>query len=273
MNEFCDNPHCDNPGVKEVPVSVKRASDQVRTLCAPCEEAYTWGLQHGQMAAEFGRVNAFLKEGGFILLAENREDPNRGAPLEAWAYSGELNFDTATPMTFGLGANLTDAIGALDHHLTGQHAPSGLSMRFRPAMLRANDRELATILAALRFHQAENLQGSGEILDRAIGEIATDTGKLTPLDFHEVEDLCEKLNCGEFRSPAGLTIEPPHEDSGDEPLFRVVYAIDLNAVSPAEAARQTHGIMADPESQPPVLEVIDHSGKAVSIDLSEERPA
>ena len=76
-------------------------------------------------------------------------------------------------------------------------------------MLLANDRELATILAALRFHQAENLQGMGEILDQAIREIATDTGKLTPLDFHEVEDLCEKLNCGESQGQAGLTIEPP----------------------------------------------------------------
>jgi len=158
-------------------------------------------------ALEFGRVNGFLREGGFILLAENKEDPNCGAPLEAWAYHGDLNFDTATPMTFGLGANLTDAIGALDHQLTGQHAPPGPSLKCRPAMLLVNDRELATILAALRFHQAENLQGMGEILDQAIREIATDTGKLTLLDFHEVEDLCEKLNCSESQGQAGL---PPN---------------------------------------------------------------
>ena len=175
MNECCDNPHCDN---------------------------------HGGTAVEFGRVNAFLQAGGFILLAENKEDPDRGAPLEAWAYCGALDLDTAAPITFGLGANLTDAIGALDHHLTGRHATPGPSMKCRPAMLLANDRELATILAALRFHQAENLQGAGEILDQAIEEIATDTGKLTPLDFHEVEDLCEKLNCGESQGQAGLTIEP-----------------------------------------------------------------
>jgi len=52
-----------------------------------------------------------------------------------------------------------------------------------------------------------------------------------------------------------------------------VYVIDVNAASPIEAARQTHRTMTDPDSQPPVLEVIDHKGKAVSIDLSQEAPA
>jgi DNA-binding Xre family transcriptional regulator len=60
--------------------------------------------------------------------------------------------------------------------------------------LAVNDRQLATILAALRFHQAENLQGGAGIADRAIEEIATDTGKLTALDFDEVESLCRTLN-------------------------------------------------------------------------------
>ena len=60
--------------------------------------------------------------------------------------------------------------------------------------LAVNDRQLATILAALRFHQAENLQGGAGIADRAIEEIATDIGKLTALDFDEVERLCLMLN-------------------------------------------------------------------------------
>ena len=49
MKEFCENSLCENPGLKEVPVSVNKPSDQVRTVCAPCEEAYTWGVQHGSM--------------------------------------------------------------------------------------------------------------------------------------------------------------------------------------------------------------------------------
>jgi hypothetical protein len=51
MKKFCENPNCESPGFKEVPVSVKKPSDQARTLCATCEEAYTWGVQHGGMIA------------------------------------------------------------------------------------------------------------------------------------------------------------------------------------------------------------------------------
>jgi hypothetical protein len=47
MKEFCENQYCESPGAKEVPVSVRKASDQKRTFCVPCEEAYTIGCQHG----------------------------------------------------------------------------------------------------------------------------------------------------------------------------------------------------------------------------------
>ena len=271
MNEFCDNPYCDNPGAKEVPVSARKASDQTRTLCASCEEAYTWGVQHGQMAAEFGRVNSFLQEGGFILLAENKENPNCRAPLEAWAYCGELSFDTATPMTFGLGSHLIDAIGALDHQLIEQDVLPVPSRKCWRAMLLVNDRELSTVLAALRFHQAENLQSGRNIPDVLIRGVATDMGRLTPLDFHEVEDLCEKLNCGEFPGQTELTIKPPHKDRGDEPLYRIVYVIDLSAAGPVAAAKEAYGIMAAPDSLPPVLDVMDHCGKVMRIDLSDHK--
>jgi hypothetical protein len=60
--------------------------------------------------------------------------------------------------------------------------------------LAVSDRQLATILAALRFHQAENLQGDGKIADQAIKEIATDSSSLAALDSDEVESLCEVLN-------------------------------------------------------------------------------
>jgi hypothetical protein len=55
-------------------------------------------------------------------------------------------------------------------------------------------RELATILAALRFHQDENLRAGREIPDRAIKDIATDSGSLKPLNFDDVSSLCERLN-------------------------------------------------------------------------------
>ena len=55
-------------------------------------------------------------------------------------------------------------------------------------------RELATILAALRFHQDENLQNRSGIADEAIKDIATDGGSLRPLDLNGVNRLCEKVN-------------------------------------------------------------------------------
>lgn len=60
-------------------------------------------------------------------------------------------------------------------------------------------RELATLLAALRFHQDENLQNRSEIPDEVIRDIASDGGSLKPLGFNDVDRLCEKINmCDEI---------------------------------------------------------------------------
>ena len=120
MEEYCQNPLCENKAVKEVPVSVHTTSDQVRSLCACCEEVYTWGVQHGSM-------------------------------------------------------------------------------------------------------------------------------------------ICE-----------GLKIDSPPKEKGDEPLFRVVYIIDVNSGDIREAAEYTHRIMSDPESLRPVLHVIDSNGKSTEVDLSKD---
>jgi len=120
MEEYCQNQLCENKAVKEVPVSVAKPSDQTRSLCASCEEVYTWGVQHGTM-------------------------------------------------------------------------------------------------------------------------------------------ICE-----------GLKIDPPPEEMGDEPLFRVVYMIDVNSGDVREAAGYTHRIMTDPESLRPVLNVIDSAGNVTEVDLSKD---
>jgi len=139
--------------------------------------------------------------------------------------------------------------------------------------LRVNRRELATILAALRFHEDENLQAGRDIADQFIREIATDGGLFKPLNLQEVSKLCQRLNTDEGQPAVkGLMIEPPHKEGGKEPLFRVAYVIDMGAANPIDAARQAYRIMVDPDSQPPVLEVVDHQGKVVSIDLSQEAP-
>jgi len=120
MEKYCQNPLCENEAVKDVPVSVETASDQMRSLCAACEEAYTWGVQHGRR-------------------------------------------------------------------------------------------------------------------------------------------ICE-----------GLKIDPPPEEKGNEPLFCVVYIIDVNAGDVREAAEYTHRIMTDPDSLRPVLHVIDSKGNSTEVDLSED---
>jgi hypothetical protein len=119
MEAYCQNPLCENKAVKEVPVSVEKPADQARALCATCEEAYTWGVQHGRMVYE------------------------------------------------------------------------------------------------------------------------------------------------------GLKIDPPPMENGDEPLFRVVYVIDVKSRDAHEAAEYTHRIMTDPESMQPMLYVVDFNGACTEIDLSE----
>ena len=62
-----------------------------------------------------------------------------------------------------------------------------------------NRRELATLLAALRFHQDENLRNRSEIPDEVIKDIASDGGSLQPLGFNDVNRLCDKINlCDEI---------------------------------------------------------------------------
>jgi hypothetical protein len=117
MEKFCHNPLCENEAVKEVAVSAERPSDQVRSLCAACEEVYTWGVRHGRM-------------------------------------------------------------------------------------------------------------------------------------------ICE-----------GLKVESPPAEKGDEPLFRVVYMIDVNARDVRAAAEYAHRLMTDPDSLRPVLHVIDSTGVCTEVDL------
>lgn len=74
MKKFCDNPNCENPAFKEVPVSVNKPSDQKRTLCVACEEAYSWGVQHGAIS---GRV----KEVWPVAVAD------RGVVVHVHAYA------------------------------------------------------------------------------------------------------------------------------------------------------------------------------------------
>jgi hypothetical protein len=134
-------------------------------------------------------------------------------------------------------------------------------------LLNVDDRELATILAALRFHQDENLPSGSKITDRKVNVVSTDAGKFRPLDFDDVDQLCQRLN-GASPVKVGMNIESPPRDSGEQQLFRIVYVIDVNAADAKTAAENVYQIMSDPASMPPIVHVLDHAGKMTTIDLS-----
>ena len=133
METYCQNPLCENQSVKEVPVSVDNPSDQVRSLCATCEEAYTWGVQHGKMifpqevkftkpkdvggdskTTDSAHVNDFLHQCGFAVLTKNPQTRDPDVSFEAWAYKGLLDFQSAEPVVFGLGCSCHGALDVLD---------------------------------------------------------------------------------------------------------------------------------------------------------------
>jgi hypothetical protein len=222
----------------------------------------------------------FLRSQSFVILARNREN-RKGQEYEAWAYKGPLDFEKAEPQRFGLGSSPASALEALDWQLTAlaKASPAPLATPLPPVTPRSapvkresgrpfpfDERELATILAALRYHQDENLQAHPTIPDQFIRDIATNGSILKPLTFHEVNALCERLN--DVRSQVGLRIEPPPNDKGKEPLHRVVYVIDVPAKDVRQAARRTHEILFDRESLTPLLQVIDQRGHVTSIDVA-----
>jgi hypothetical protein len=118
MRKFCQIEYCDNPGAKVVPVSVAQPSDQRRTLCVTCEEAYAIGVQHGTAVARarpvLPHLGKFLGKGGFVVVTYNKGDPSVHGPVEAWAYTGPLDLAAATPVTFGIGKGVQDALEALE---------------------------------------------------------------------------------------------------------------------------------------------------------------
>ena len=77
---------------------------------------------------------------------------------------------------------------------------------------------------------------------------------------------------GQMSKP-GLHIDPPPHEKGPEPLYRVVYIIDVNAAEVQNAAAYTHRIMTDPASLAPVLHVLDHQGRDTIVDLAAEPSA
>ena len=75
-----------------------------------------------------------------------------------------------------------------------------------------------------------------------------------------------------MRSP-GLQILPPPREEGAEPLYRVVYVIDVSGNDSHGAAREAYEMMSAPDSMLPVLHVLDYDGGDIIVDLADESPA
>lgn len=58
--------------------------------------------------------------------------------------------------------------------------------------MKLDNREVAMILAALRYWQREGIMSSGYEV-----EVASDSGRWEPLSVGEIDRLCERLNGGE----------------------------------------------------------------------------
>ena len=71
--------------------------------------------QSGARKARFRALKQFL-EGGFVILTLNPANEQH-SEFEAWAYSGPLDFHTATPVRFGLGPSPLDALQILQQEL------------------------------------------------------------------------------------------------------------------------------------------------------------
>ena len=170
---------------------------------------------------------------GFVVLTRNGSDPSTDGCFEAWAYRGPLSFQEAQALTFGVGADVREALKALDSHLPGSFHPrvgeALLSRQAATATVQLDSRELATVLAALRFHQAENLQGGEGIPDKFIREIATDGGRIQPLGCEEIDSLCQRLN-----TPGGAPRPMKLYETEAEGLYHEHWL----ASSPADAAER-----------------------------------
>lgn len=64
-------------------------------------------------------------------------------------------------------------------------------------------------------------------------------------------------------------IKPPPSDSCDQPLYRVVYEIDVNAPDEQYAAQTAWQMMRAKDAFDPILMVLDSEGKQTQLDLSD----
>ncbi len=75
-----------------------------------------------------------------------------------------------------------------------------------------------------------------------------------------------------MRSP-GLQILPPPKEESPQPLYRVVYVIDVGGRDSRQAAQAAYEMMSAPDSMRPVLHALDADGRDTILDLAEDPQA
>jgi hypothetical protein len=96
MEKYCQNPLCENEAVKEVPVSIRKPSDQKRSLCAACEEVFTWGLQQGSMMSRRRRVWVLaIADRGMVVFGKGY--PGKAKAVQGLAEYLKTNEDYTGP--------------------------------------------------------------------------------------------------------------------------------------------------------------------------------
>ena len=208
METYCQNPLCDAEAVKVVRVSVKKPSDERRSLCACCEEVFVWGVQHGKKTSR--------RQKQWILAIADK-----GIIAYAEAYRSKKMAEQ----------------GLVDY-----------------------------------LRQEENYDGPDEISEAA--NWLTEHDERLSADIFAAEPCQENSDNGvstdaPYEAKRLSTIEPPPQESGPEPLWRVLYTIDVNAADARKAALAAHQMMKDSQSWPPVLEVMDSQGHVQRVDLAE----
>jgi len=117
---------------------------------------------------------------------------------------------------------------------------------------------------AIVSYLRKNEDCDGHTLDHAVFWIGDKDLRLDMMVFamqpEDFKDVWDQL--ATFRTDLPL---------GDKGLYRVIYEIDVGAASALDAAKAVHDIMRDKDSLPPVLDIIDHKGSKIRIDLSQSK--
>lgn len=88
-----------------------------------------------------------------------------------------------------------------------------------------NDRELATVLAALRFYQRMRLTPNRSLTNADLDDILTNGGKVKPLDAGQIDELCELINLGGQPAKATEGTTKPAADGLAE-LEELMHAVE-----------------------------------------------